>query len=134
MRIGIPTEIKPKEGRVALVPPAAAELVRRGHEVFLQSGAGVLTGYPDEVFTSVGVKIADDAADLYARAQMVVKVKEPIEAEFDLLREDHLLFCFLHLAALPAHQFRRQRDLFRAGSVLRAAVGVAAGRAQLLQG
>ncbi len=101
MRIGIPTEIKPKEGRVALVPPAAAELVRRGHEVFLQSGAGVLTGYPDEVFTSVGVKIADDAADLYARAQMVVKVKEPIEAEFDLLREDHLLFCFLHLAALP---------------------------------
>ena len=101
MRIGIPTEIKPKEGRVALVPAAAAEIVRSGHEVYLQSGAGVLTGYPDETYARVGVKIAGDAADLYARAQMVVKVKEPIDPEFDLLREDHLLFSFLHLAALP---------------------------------
>lgn len=101
MRIGIPTEIKPKEGRVALVPAAAAEIVRGGHEVYIQSEAGVRTGYPDEAYTRVGVKLVADAAELYARAQMIVKVKEPIEQEFDLLREDHLLFSFLHLAALP---------------------------------
>ncbi len=101
MRIGIPTEIKPKEGRVALIPAAAAELVRAGHEVYLQSLAGLSTGYPDEAFTDVGVKIAPDAAELYGRAEMLVKVKEPIEAEFEHLRSDHLLFCFLHLAAVP---------------------------------
>ena len=101
MRIGIPTEIKPKEGRVALIPPAAAELVRAGHEVYVQAGAGNPTGYADQDFIDVGVKIADDAADLYERAEMVIKVKEPIEPEFGLLRPDHLLFCFLHLAAVP---------------------------------
>jgi alanine dehydrogenase len=99
MRIGIPTEVKIREGRVALVPPAAAELVRAGHEVYVQSGAGLPTGYTDEDYLGVGVKIAADAADLYGQAQLVVKVKEPIESEFGLLREDHLLFCFLHLAA-----------------------------------
>ena len=101
MRIGIPTEIKPKEGRVALVPAAAAELVRAGHEVFVQSGAGAGTGYADAHFTEVGVRIASDAADLYGQTRMVIKVKEPIESEYELLGEDHLLFCFLHLAAVP---------------------------------
>jgi alanine dehydrogenase len=61
MRIGIPTEIKPKEGRVALVPAAAAEVVSSGHEVLLQSGAGIATGYPDSDFETVGVKIVPDA-------------------------------------------------------------------------
>ena len=101
MRIGIPTEIKPKEGRVAMIPAAAAELVRAGHDVLLQSGAGLLTGYSDADFEAVGVKIVPDAAALYGEAKMIVKVKEPIEAEYDLLHGDHLLFCFLHLAAVP---------------------------------
>ena len=101
MRISIPTEIKPKEGRVALIPPAAAELVQNGHEVLLQSDAGVGTGYSDQDYIDVGVRIVADAQEVYGEAQMVLKVKEPIEPEFELLREDHLLFCFLHLAALP---------------------------------
>lgn len=101
MRIGIPTETKPREGRVALIPAAAAELVRAGHEVRIQAGAGIPTGYSDRDFLEVGVAIAADAADLYGHAQMVIKVKEPIEPEFDLLRKDQLLFCFLHLAAEP---------------------------------
>ncbi len=100
MRIGIPAEIKLNEGRVALIPAAASELVRAGHEVYVQAGAGVGTGYADTDFSEVGVKIASDASELYKKAQMVIKVKEPIEPEYALLDKDHLLFCFLHLAAV----------------------------------
>lgn len=102
MKIGIPVEIKPNEGRVALVPSACGELIAAGHDVLIQSGAGEGSGYRDEDFAAQGVHIVPDAAALYGTAQMVVKVKEPIEAEFPLLRKDHLLFCFLHLAAIPA--------------------------------
>jgi len=101
MRIGIPVEIKPKEGRVALVPPAAGELVAAGHQVWVETGAGRGSGYSDSDFEAQGVRIAADAGDLYARARMILKVKEPIGSEYELLRRDHLLFCFLHLAALP---------------------------------
>ena len=101
MRIGIPTEIRPREGRVALVPAAASALVQAGHEVLLQAGAGALTGYSDEDFGSCGVRIVPDAPALYGEAEMIVKVKEPIRPEYGLLRSDHLLFCFLHLAAVP---------------------------------
>ena len=101
MHIGIPKEIKANEGRVVLIPPAAGELVRHSHEVSLQSGAGLGSGYSDEDYRRVGVHIVEDAADLYGGAEMILKVKEPIEPEYDLLREDHLLFSFLHLAAIP---------------------------------
>lgn len=101
MRIGIPREIKPLEGRVALVPEAAGELVRAGHELFVERGAGVLSGYDDAAFRAQGVEILPDAASLYRRAQLLVKVKEPIAAEYDLLRSDHVLFSYLHLAAAP---------------------------------
>ena len=101
MRIGIPKEIKPLEGRVALVPEAAGELARAGHEVLVQAGAGLLSGYPDSQYVSEGVQIQPDAAALYGRAQLVVKVKEPIAAEFEWLRADHVLFSYLHLAAVP---------------------------------
>jgi len=101
MRIGIPKEVKVREGRVALIPPAVGELVRQGQEVFIQSGAGVASGYPDEDYRRVGAQIAPDAAALYGGAQMVLKVKEPIAAEYPLLRKDHILFSFLHLASLP---------------------------------
>jgi alanine dehydrogenase len=102
MRIGVPSETKTLEGRVALVPAACADLVRHGHEVFLQSGAGGKSGFDDELFTRVGVKVVPDAAALYGSADMIVKVKEPIAGDLDLLEKRHLLFCYLHLAAEPA--------------------------------
>lgn len=101
MRIGIPKEIKVREGRVALVPPAVSELVRHGHEVYVQAGAGLASGYPDLDYRQAGAQIVPDAASLYARAQLIVKVKEPVAAEWSLLHADHLLFSYLHLAANP---------------------------------
>ena len=102
MRIGIPTEIKPKEGRVALIPPAVGEVIKDGHEVLVQRGAGIGSGYRDTDYERVGARIVPDAKALYGAAEMVLKVKEPIAPEYDLLRADHLLFSYLHLAANPA--------------------------------
>ncbi len=102
MRIGVPSETKTLEGRVALVPAACADLVRHGHEVFVQSGAGHKSGFSDDAYAQVGVKLVADAKALYAAAEMIVKVKEPIAGDLELLRKDHLLFCYLHLAAEPA--------------------------------
>ena len=101
MRIGIPSETKTLEGRIALVPAACGDLVRAGHEVFIQSGAGAKSGFADADFEAVGVGILPDAAALYGEAELVVKVKEPIAGDLDHLRRDHLLFCYLHLAAEP---------------------------------
>ena len=101
MRIGIPRELKPLEGRVGLIPAAAAELVRHGHQVFIEKDAGVKSGYSDDHFRAVGVEVLDTAAAVFEKAEMIVKVKEPIEADLKLLRKEHLLFCYLHLAALP---------------------------------
>lgn len=101
MRIGIPRERKVHEGRVALVPAACAELVSRGHEVFVEAGAGLACGFGDEAFRRAGAGIADGPDALYRAAEMIVKVKEPQESEYARLRPEHLLFCFLHLAAAP---------------------------------
>ncbi|HET7673961.1 MAG TPA: alanine dehydrogenase [Gammaproteobacteria bacterium] len=101
MRIGIPRELKPREGRVGMVPAAAAELVRAGHDVMIEQGAGVKSGYSDEQYEKAGVKILPNADEVYARSEMIIKVKEPIAPDLDRLRKDHLLFCYLHLAALP---------------------------------
>ncbi len=102
MRIGIPKETKPLEGRVGLIAPACADLVAQGHEVLLETNAGLASGYPDQAYVNVGVKIVPDASTLYQHALFIVKVKEPQAAEWALLRADHLLFCYLHLAAEPA--------------------------------
>lgn len=102
MRIGVPKETKTLEGRVALVPAAAGDLVKRGHEVWLERGAGLKSGFADADYEALGVRIAPDAASLYGQGELIVKVKEPAGAELDLLRRDHLLFCYLHLAADPA--------------------------------
>ncbi len=99
MRIGIPKEIKPLEGRVALVPAAVSELVARGHAVFIEAGAGFASGYSDAEYETAGANILADAASLYGDSELIVKVKEPVGPEYDLLRPDHLLFSFLHLAA-----------------------------------
>jgi len=102
MRIGVPKETKTLEGRVALVPAAAGDLVKRGHEVWIEKDAGIKSGFKDEEYTRLGVNIAADAAALYAKGELIVKVKEPIAGDLALLRKDHLLFCYLHLAAEPA--------------------------------
>jgi len=99
MQIGIPREIKPLEGRVALIPAAAGELVAAGHEVYIEQGAGTLSGYDDNDYRAVGVTVVDTAAAVYEKARLIVKVKEPIDADLALLREHHILFSFLHLAA-----------------------------------
>jgi alanine dehydrogenase len=99
MKIGIPKEIKPLEGRVGLVPEACAELVRAGHSVLLEAGAGLQSGYADSQYQSVGVEMAPDAESVYGSADLLVKVKEPYGDEPEMLREGQLLFCFLHLAA-----------------------------------
>lgn len=101
MKIGVPTEIKPLEGRVGLIPQAAGDLVHAGHEVFVQKGAGLASGFMDEAYTRLGVRTLPDAESLYGEATLIVKVKEPIAQELGYLRPDHLLFSYLHLAALP---------------------------------
>ena len=101
MHIGVPREIKPLEGRVGLVPDACSELVAAGHTVFLEGGAGLLSGYPDEQYRAAGVTICDTAAELYKVATLIVKVKEPVEGDLHHLRREHILFSYLHLAAEP---------------------------------
>jgi alanine dehydrogenase len=99
MIIGIPKEIKEQEQRVALLPSAASQLTRRGHSVVVQKNAGIGSGYPDDDYVKAGAEIVEQAKEVFARADMVVKVKEPLEAEFPLLRKGQILFTYLHLAA-----------------------------------
>lgn len=102
MDIGVPTEIKPLEGRVALIPSSCEECVQRGHRVYVQSAAGRLSGYADTDYQDIGAIIVADAAELYASAELVIKVKEPVAGDLALLESRHLLFCYLHLAANAA--------------------------------
>ncbi|TVP57635.1 MAG: alanine dehydrogenase [Gemmatimonadales bacterium] len=99
MRIGVPKEIKANEYRVALVPAGAAALVQHGHEVVIEGGAGEGSGFPDELYLEAGATILDTAEEVWATAEMIVKVKEPIEQEWPLIREDQLLFTYFHFAA-----------------------------------
>ena len=99
MRVGIPTEIKNNEYRVAITPAGVSELVRRGHEVLIQTGAGDGSAISDTDFTAAGAQIVDTADQVWAQADLLLKVKEPIEAEYGLLRKGQVLFTYLHLAA-----------------------------------
>ncbi len=108
MRIGIPTEIKTLEARVGLVPEACAELIGLGHRVGVQSGAGVASGYSDGDYGKLGVAILPDAETVYGESELIIKVKEPVGPELQLLQQHHLLFGFLHLAANPALLVRLQ--------------------------
>ena len=99
MLIGVPKEIKTREFRVGLVPSSVAELVRRGHEVLIETQAGAGIGANDDEFKAVGATIAASAADVFAKADMIVKVKEPQPNEWAQLSSDQILFTFLHLAA-----------------------------------
>ncbi|MFO6446571.1 alanine dehydrogenase [Erythrobacter sp. NE805] len=99
MRIGVPTEIKNNEYRVGLTPAAVAELVRAGHEVAVQAGAGAGVDFADAAYEAAGARILPDAPAVFAAAEMIVKVKEPQPTEIAMLRPHHLLFTYLHLAA-----------------------------------
>jgi alanine dehydrogenase len=101
MKIAVPREIKPLEGRVALVPECCGHLVSLGHEVYVQRGAGLNSGFADDEYELNGARLLPDARSVYDTAELVVKVKEPYDQEPDWLREGQQLFCFLHLAAAP---------------------------------
>src|SRR5919204_2171969 len=98
MKVGVVREIKADEYRVALTPAGARELVRRGHEVLVESGAGEGSAFRDDAYAAEGARLAS-AAEVWAEADLLLKVKEPLPAEFDLLREGLTLFTYLHLAA-----------------------------------
>ena len=100
MKIGIPSETKVKERRVSCTPGGVRMLAQHGHEVLVQKGAGEGSGFADELYTNAGATLVATAEDAWA-AEMVVKVKEPIAPEFQYLREDLILFTYLHLAAAP---------------------------------
>src|SRR6195256_6575329 len=102
MRVGIPTEIKNNEYRVAIPPAGVAELVHRGHEVIIQSDAGEGSAISDADFKRAGAQLINGADQVWAEAELLLKVKEPIEAEYARLREGQTLFTYLHLAASKA--------------------------------
>ncbi|HEY4277883.1 MAG TPA: alanine dehydrogenase [Conexibacter sp.] len=102
MRVGVVTEIKPAERRVALTPAGAAELVGAGHGVLVQAGAGVGSGFADEAYAAAGATLVPQAESVWSDAELIVKVKEPIASEYGFLSSETALFTYLHLAAEPA--------------------------------
>lgn len=111
MKLGCPKEIKPQEFRVGMTPNAAQEAVAHGHEVLIESGAGMGAGFSDADYQAAGAQIAATAADVFAQADMIVKVKEPQAVERKMLREGQLLFTYLHLAPDP----EQTKDLLASG-------------------
>ncbi len=99
MKIGVPKEIKTNEYRVSLVPGGAEALVRNGHEVFIEKGAGEGSGFGDDLYIQAGATILDTADQVWQTAEMILKVKEPIEPEWKRIREGQLLFTYFHFAA-----------------------------------
>ncbi|WP_278922871.1 alanine dehydrogenase [Pseudophaeobacter profundi] len=111
MKIGCPTEIKPQEFRVGISPDAAREAVQHGHQVLIQKGAGLGAGFTDADYLTSGAVVIDTAEEIFATADMIVKVKEPQAVERKMLREGQLLFTYLHLAPDPA----QTTDLLESG-------------------
>jgi len=99
MIIGVPKEIKNNENRIGLTPASVQEYVKRGHTVYVQSGGGLGSGFTDEMYQQAGAKMLPTIEDVYATAEMIIKVKEPIAPEYDLIRKDQLLFTYFHFAA-----------------------------------
>ena len=99
MRVGIPTEVKPDENRVAITPSGVAAFHTRGHDVLVQAGAGPGSAIPDTVYQRAGTTIADTAGRVWEQADLVLKVKEPLGPELELMRPGQVLFTYLHLAA-----------------------------------
>src|SRR6201994_843930 len=113
MLIGVPREIKDNEFRVGMTPAVAAELIHHGHSVLVETSAGTGSGLTDDEYRAAGATIIDSASEIFARAEMVVKVKEPQAAERKMLRDGQVLFTYLHLAPdLP-----QTEDLIKSGAV-----------------
>ncbi|HYM73930.1 MAG TPA: alanine dehydrogenase [Stellaceae bacterium] len=113
MLIGVPKEVKTHEYRVGLVPGSVRELVHHGHKVVVESGAGAAIGFDDRAYEAAGAAVLARAADVFAVAELIVKVKEPQPDEVRALREDQLLFTYLHLAADPA----QAEGLIKSGAI-----------------
>jgi alanine dehydrogenase len=105
MIIAVPREIKTREYRVGMTPAGVRTLVEDGHRVLVESGAGLGSGFDDGAYLSAGAEVPGTAAEVYARGELIVKVKEPLASEYDLLRQGQILFTFLHLA--PARELTR---------------------------
>ncbi|MCI5065757.1 alanine dehydrogenase [bacterium] len=101
MRIGVPRERKTLEKRVAMTPDGASKVIAHGHEVLIETGAGAGAAFPDEEYAAVGCTIVPTLAEVWERAELLVKVKEPHESEYEFLRPDLFLFDYLHLASMP---------------------------------
>lgn len=99
MLIGVPKEIKTHENRVALLPGGVTKMIRNGHEVLVEKGAGKGSGFPDEEYEKAGAQIIDDVEKLWDKAEMIMKVKEPIEVEYDRMKEGQIIFTYFHFAA-----------------------------------
>jgi len=99
MIVGVPKEIKADEYRVAMLPVGVEEMVRAGHKVLIQSGAGLGSGINDGQYASAGAELVADAAEIYAKAELIVKVKEPLESEWPMLRPGQTVFTYFHFAA-----------------------------------
>ncbi|MGC2784546.1 MAG: alanine dehydrogenase, partial [Roseiarcus sp.] len=112
MLVGVPKEIKDNEFRVGMTPAAVAELVHHGHGVIVETSAGLGSGSPDEEYVRAGAKIAPTGADVFAEAEMIVKVKEPLKEERKLLKRGQILFTYLHLAP----DLEQTRDLIASGA------------------
>ena len=101
MKVGIPKEIKDHEYRVGMIPAGVHALSEAGHEVFVQTSAGVGSGISDEEYVNAGAEVLPDAASVFDQADMIIKVKEPVEPEYELLKAGQLLYTYLHLAPIP---------------------------------
>lgn len=101
MIIGVPKEIKTKETRIAVTPSGAAQLVAAGHQVLIEKDGGIASGFTNEAYQQAGATIVDAAAKIWSDAEMIVKVKEPLESEYAYFRPDLILFTYLHLASVP---------------------------------
>jgi len=99
MIIGVPKEIKTHENRVALLPGGVTKMVRNGHKVLIEKGAGKGSGFPDEKYTEAGAEVVEDVEKLWDQAEMIMKVKEPIEVEYDRMKEGQIIFTYFHFAA-----------------------------------
>lgn len=102
VKIAVPAEIKSDENRVALTPGAVRQLVHHGHDVLVQSGAGIRAGFSNEAYEYVGASLLPTATTVYGQGELIVKVKEPLESEWPLIQSSHTVFTFLHLAPDPA--------------------------------
>ena len=102
MTVGIPKEIKNNEFRVGLTPSGANTFIRDGHTVYLQKGAGIVSGFSDDLYTNVGAKILNSIEEIYSLSELIIKVKEPLEEEYTLIKKDQIIYTFFHFASSKA--------------------------------